>query len=398
VTAPAPAPSSLSAQGTPPSGSSTDPTAGQLWQAAKGPVTVLAVVLLAGIVVALATGGAPGGRLDPRSPAPSGARAVAEILRDQGVEVRLVTTTAAMTAATGRGDTLLVVDPDLLAGSQVESVRSIGADLVLLSPTAPGRYFPGVVASPADPGVRSPGCTLPAARRAGAADAGVIAYDVSSAADLGSPRLCYARDGAPSLVQGTVDGRPVTLLGSSSALTNSRLDDEGNAALVLGLLGAHPRLVWYLPSAADVPPSAQQSLYDLVPGGVWWGLVQLGVAVLLLALWRARRLGAVVVEPLPVVVRAAETVEGRARLYRRNGARGQAAESLRAGVRSRLGAALGLPRRAEPSALVGAVAARSGWSGADVTALLYGAAPADDAALVRLADHLDALEREVRRP
>jgi hypothetical protein len=47
---------------------------------------------------------------------------------------------------------------------------------------------------------------------------------------------------------------------------------------------------------------------------------------------------------------------------------------------------------------VSAVAARSGWSSADVTALLYGAAPADDAALVQLADRLDALEREVRRP
>jgi hypothetical protein len=33
-----------------------------------------------------------------------------------------------------------------------------------------------------------------------------------------------------------------------------------------------------------------------------------------------------------------------------------------------------------------------------VAALLYGAAPADDGALVRLADDLDALEREVRRP
>jgi hypothetical protein len=32
-----------------------------------------------------------------------------------------------------------------------------------------------------------------------------------------------------------------------------------------------------------------------------------------------------------------------------------------------------------------------------VDRLLYGAAPSDDPALVRLADELDALEREVRR-
>jgi hypothetical protein len=59
---------------------------------------------------------------------------------------------------------------------------------------------------------------------------------------------------------------------------------------------------------------------------------------------------------------------------------------------------VGLPVRAEPPAVVDAVAARSGRTASDVAALLYGAAPADDAALVRLADDLDALEREVSRP
>ena len=376
---------------------STDPGAGQVWQAVKGPLTVLVVVLLAGLVVALAAGGPAGGRLDPRSPAPSGSRALAQVLGDQGVQVVRVTTSAAMAATTGPDDTLLVVDPDLLADSQVEAVRATGADLVVVGATTPGRYLPGVSAEPAEPGVRAPGCDLPVAQRAGAVDAGGIAYNTDDT-KLRVPNLCYASDGRPSLVQVTVDGNLVTLLGPSSPLTNSRLDDEGDAALALGLLGGHDRLVWYLPTAADVPPSAQKSFYELVPDGVWWGLLQLGVAVLLLALWRARRLGAVVVEPLPVAVRAAETEEGRARLYRRNHARGQASESLRAGVRSRLGGVLGLPRRADPQALVTAVDARSSWSGADVTALLYGAAPADDAALVQLADRLDALEKEVRRP
>ena len=379
------------------SSASTDPGAGQVWQAVKGPLTVLVVVLLAGLVVALAAGGPAGGRLDPRSPAPSGSRALAQVLGDQGVQVERVITSAAMAATTGPDDTLLVVDPDLLADSQVEAVRATGADLVVVGATAPGRYLPGVSAEPAEPGVRAPGCDLPVAQRAGAVDAGGIAYNTDDT-KLRVPSLCYAGDGRPSLVQVRVDGNLVTLLGSSSPLTNSRLDDEGDAALALGLLGGHDRLVWYLPTAADVPPEAQKSFYELVPDGVWWGLLQLGVAVLLLALWRARRLGAVVVEPLPVAVRAAETEEGRARLYRRNHARGQASESLRAGVRSRLGGVLGLPRRADPQALVTAVAARSSWSGADITALLYGAAPADDAALVQLADRLDALEKEVRRP
>jgi hypothetical protein len=380
-----------------PAGTSTDPTAQDLWRAGKGPVAVLALVLLAGLLVALAAGGTDTRALDPRSPAPSGGRALAEVLRDQGVRVDRVATTDGLADTVGRDTTVLVVDPDLLTDGQIETLVNTGADLVVLSTVAPQRWVTGVGAQPVDPDVRSPGCRLPAARRAGRADAGLISYDVDGTS-LGSAVRCYARDGRPSLVQGQVGGQLVTLVGSGSGFTNSRLDDEGNAALALGLLGGHDRLVWLLPSRRVLPPQAQKSFYELVPHGVWWGLAQLAIAVLLLALWRARRLGPVVAEPLPVVVRAAEAVEGRGRLYRRAGARDRAGEALRSGVRARLVPALGLPRRVEPTAVVAAVAARSSRPAAEVGALLYGAAPADDASLVRLADALDDLEREVRRP
>lgn len=378
-------------------GSSTDPTAADVWRSAKGPVAVLALVLLAGLLLALAHGGSSSRRLDPASPKPDGGRALAELLRGQGVRVDVVTTSDEMAATTRRGDTLLVVEPDLLPDGQVERVRSIGADVVLLAPLRPGRYVPGVTARPTSSGVRSPGCGLAVARRAGRADAGVLGFATAGTPLAGAAR-CYPSDGAPSLVQGSPDGRTVTLVGSTDPFTNARLGDEGNAALALALLGAHPRLVWYLPSPSDVAARAPStSFYDLVPHGVWWGLLQLAVAVVLLALWRARRLGAVVTEPLPVVVRAAETVEGRARLYRRAGARGQAAEALRAAARARLLPALGLPRRTEPTSVVATVAGRAGRPAPEVAALLYGPAPADDAALVRLADDLDTLEKEVRR-
>jgi hypothetical protein len=181
-------------------------------------------------------------------------------------------------------------------------------------------------------------------------------------------------------------------------MTNDRLDDRGNAALAMGVLGARPRLVWYLPSFAEAGASGQESLYHLIPAGVWWAVFQLAIAVVLLAFWRGRRLGPVVPEPLPVVVRAAEVVEGRGRLYRRARARDRAAEELRAGLLARIGPGLGLPRRAGGAETVEAVATRSGRPSADVAALLYGAPPPTDDALVRLADELDRMEREVRRP
>ena len=121
------------------------------------------------------------------------------------------------------------------------------------------------------------------------------------------------------------------------------------------------------------------------------------IAVGLLMLWRARRLGRVVPEPLPVVVRASETVEGQGRLYRAARARRRAATALRAAALSRMAPRLGIRRDDGTAAMVDAVVTRTRRSPTDVTALLYGAEPEDDQALVTLADQLDALEAEVRR-
>jgi hypothetical protein len=154
--------------------------------------------------------------------------------------------------------------------------------------------------------------------------------------------------------------------------------------------------VWYRPSPADAR-GGNASLVDLLPDGWKWATLQLVIAAGLLALWRARRLGPVVTEPLPVVVRAAEAVEGRGRLYHQIQARDRAADALRSAARSRLQPRLGLGQATDRVGLVEAVSRRAGWPAADVDQLLYGAAPADDRALVRLADELDALEREVRR-
>jgi hypothetical protein len=118
----------------------------------------------------------------------------------------------------------------------------------------------------------------------------------------------------------------------------------------------------------------------------------------LVAVWRARRLGPVVTEPLPVVVRAAEATEGRARLYRRARARDRAADALRGAAVSRLAPRFGLGTAPDPQALAESLARHTGRPPHLVADLLYGPVPDDDAGLVALADALDALEEEVRRP
>jgi len=52
------------------------------------------------------------------------------------------------------------------------------------------------------------------------------------------------------------------------------------------------------------------SQMHLIPANVTWMVLQLCLVVLLLAVWKGRRLGPLVAERLPVVVRASETVEG----------------------------------------------------------------------------------------
>ncbi len=377
---------------------SLDPTGREVWHAVRGPGLIVLGVLLAAVAVAALGGGSQAGLLDPRAVDPSGSRAVAEVLRDQGVQVQLVQTNRGLRDIALPSDTVLVAFPDLLRPEQAATVRDIGADLVVIGSHIPEQFVAGVdLSGESALEARQPVCALPAAERAGIADTGGVSYD--PAPDAGDDTVgCYAREGLPSLVQVSTAGRTVTLLGSPQALTNDRIDELGNAALTLSLLGQNGRLLWYLPSLGDVSAGEQRSFYELVPDGFWWGLTQAVLAVLVLMFWRARRLGPVVPEPLPVVVRAAETVEGRARLYRRAGARDKAAAALRAGALRRLIPLMGLPRSAEPPAVVDAVAARTRRTAPDLAALLYGAAPADDAALVRLAGDLDALEREIRRP
>ena len=207
---------------------------------------------------------------------------------------------------------------------------------------------------------------------------------------------CYPVDGHPSLVRYQAAGRTVTLLGSGVPLTNAALAQRGNAALALNLLRGSPRIVWLVPSPPAVTAAGQKSLFQEIPGPAYLVTVQLFVAAGLAALWRTRRLGPLVAEPLPVVVRASETVEGHGRLYRSRRSRGRAAEVLRDAARHRITGRLALPAGADAGAVCAAVAALTGREPGAVQAILYGPAPRDDAALVALGRDIDALEGEVR--
>ncbi|MFI2318120.1 hypothetical protein AMK17_17140 [Streptomyces sp. CB00072] len=404
---------------------STAPTPGQVWTRARGILAVVLILVVAGITFAVVRSGTNHGQLDPRSTDPKGSRAVAELLKARGISVTVATTLDEATAATGPDTTLLVAGPNLLTRSQqlrLDETTSASAGRTLLiapGPAATTRLAPGVRAEPHHAvSALAPSCELPAARLAGTADMGGIRYATQAPTAI----TCYPTAGRPSLVVlPTGAGGDTILLGAPDLLHNERLDKQGNASLALQLLGSRPHLVWYLPSLTD--PSAttdadspgdeneeepeggardnaadESSFLDLVPSGWLWGTLQLTIAAVLAAVWRARRLGPLVTERLPVAIRASESAEGRSLLYRKANARDRAAAALRAATRTRIAPLAGVPARDAhtPDALLAAVSARITTPDHDVSTLLFGTAPPTDAALVLLADQLDALEREVR--
>src|SRR5690606_7198954 len=109
--------------------------------------------------------------------------------------------------------------------------------------------------------------------------------------------------------------RPETVIaGIAGSLTNERIEQQANAAAGLRLLGAHPQLVWYVPSLADAGDVPPQSLIDVLPDAFLPSVVVLVLALGATMVWRGRRLGPVVTEPLPAVVRSVETTQSRSRM------------------------------------------------------------------------------------
>ncbi|NIZ93083.1 DUF4350 domain-containing protein [Kineococcus rubinsiae] len=370
------------------------------WRRSRVVVVPLGLLVLLAVGLALAAPRTTRDALAPTSVAPAGSRALAQVLQAEGITVREARTFATATAAVGGGasTTLLVTAPVLLDPDRLREVGRLvaaGTDLVLVAPDAvvlDSLRLPLQVAG-VDPATeRTPGCDAPDAVAAGRTRAGGNLYAPGAGAG-GTPTVCFG--GSYARVE-AAGGGTVTVLGQRDVLTNQHVDQGGAAALALRTLGARPTLVWYLPSPTDVADGGAAPLSSLVPRWVLPSAVLLLLAGLALAPWRGRRLGRLVPEPLPVVVRSVESVEGRARLYARAGARERAARALRSAALRRLRVLVRLDATAPAHDVADAVAWATGRPATELRALLLPAEPADEAALVRLAVELDALEAQLR--
>jgi hypothetical protein len=373
---------------------SVTPTMTQRWRTARWVILALVVIAAITAVSTYLTAPRPGGRMDPAATSADGAHALVALLRDHRVDV-IVAENIGDVERFARPDTLLLAaethylaDDDLL-----RRLAAVPGDRLLVEPVAKVResLAPEIhVGDTITLGGR-PDCDLREASLAGEVQFG--AADTYQAAGDVPVARCY--QGA--LVRYSDGDRTVTVVGSADFMTNSGLLKQGNAALAMNLAGTRPRLIWYAPQRFEGEASGGTTVFDLIPDQVTWIVLQLCLVVALLAYWKGRRVGPLVAEELPVVVRASETVEGRGRLYRSHRTRDRAADALRTAALQRLTPRLGLGHNAAPPAVGEAVAARCGQHPESVRHMLFGPPPATDADLVNLAHALDDIERGVAR-
>jgi hypothetical protein len=315
--------------------------------------------------------------LSPTSRAGIGAATLADRLTRRGVVIdRRTDTPAALRAASSGDVTLFIPAPDLVWPNYLGRLPGLppSTHVVLVAPgpaqigqtglavTTAGHRW---AAAAPDPGCDQPWATGPAAARR-------WAY----VALAGGRFSCY--DGG--VVEAAGLGASVTFVGASDAFRNDRLDEHANAAFATGLLARSGKVVWLdlhkkerpppgpnpdpdadpLPTTQgpvsgpgepadpdDPPPDDNQAsgptIFDAFPPALWASLTLLAVAAIALAAASARRVGAPVAEPLPVRVRAAETVRGLGGLYRRAGADDASLATIQAAARRRLAEHFGLP-------------------------------------------------------
>jgi hypothetical protein len=359
---------------------------------------VIMLMIAAGTVLFTGASGIAGDRLSATNAAPAGSKALAEVLRQQGVTVTATSSLAATEVAiTDPADTtLFLFDPNgRLDPQQYDRVKDLAAGTVLMSPgfQALAALAPGVAQAGTVPDAPlTADCAVPAVTRAESVSGGGSGYRITAAER--ATGCLGSKGGVFSLVRLADGARSVTVLGTQDAFSNEHISERGNAALALGVLGEHTHLVWYLPGVSDI--AGGPTLAELTPQWVPGVMILLLLVFLAAAFWRGRRLGPLVVENLPVVVRASETMEGRARLYQKSSARLHALDALRIGAVQRLATQCGLSRLAAVDEVVAAVAALTDTDRIQVRDLLVDAVPATDRELVRLSDDLLELERAAR--
>ena len=146
---------------------------------------------------------------------------------------------------------------------------------------------------------------------------------------------------------------------------------------------------------ARLSPSSIRTRRALISDRVFQAILQLGVAFIVYALWRSRRVGQPVTEPQPVAIAGSQFVRAVGGLQQRSRSTDRAATILRTDTRRVLSDRFGVPLNLDTATLAELAAARTGLDRNQVAAALSDTPILDEASLVALGQQLDTICRQV---
>lgn len=294
-----------------------------------------------------------------------------------------------------RADVAVVLQDRMQAAPRdalVSWVRG-GGTLVVLDPSSPlappsTRDPLAAVTNPLEAGV----CSIDALRAVGGIDAGAAVRLEAGPED----QTCFGDHASSAFVVARrVELGEVVAVGGAAFVTNDLLGHRDNAVLAATMLAPSPGQRVRFVDPPSPAGGGDKTLGDLVSPGVKRGLLQLGVAFVLYALWRAVRLGRPVLEDQSVSVAGSELVAAVGRLLARTRSPGPVADAMRIDLRrslqARVGAGPGVPVRT----LAELVAARTGLSEELVLEAIDEREVTNDAELVAVARAVARIQQEV---
>jgi hypothetical protein len=361
--------------------------------ASRGAVVAGGVGLALVGIALLGSPSTDGPPLDPRSDAPDGTSALVTLVDRLGGDVDL------SPGLPGAGDEVALLLRDRLDEAQASAlgawVRS-GGRLVVADPSSsfapPTQDLGQDLIVDGDQVLERDVCTIDALAEANEVEAGATVHFDASDTD----GTCFGDDERAFVTTRDVRSGDVVAVGGPDLVTNGRLDDADNAVLAAALLAPEEGTRLRIIDLQTGVGSGDRSLAELVSDGVRRAGLQLGIAFLVYAAWRAVRLGRVVREPQPVQIAGSALVRASGRLLERGRAPGEVASVLRTGLRRDLRTRLGAGA-ASDDALAQLVVDRSGIDPEVARAAVGDDAVTDDEGLLRVARAVASVQEEVLR-
>ncbi len=367
--------------------------------------SALWVVLVIGAIVAvgaLSVSNRSAVPFDPDSTAPTGTRALVELVGSFGADVDVPDR-----FSTDDADVAIIFQdatgPDEDA-ALLEWVRG-GATLVVADPfsaLAPAADLSSDSTGPVD----RDRCTVDSLADIDRLDPTVPKAPSTAAVPtyaVGPDDFSCFGDGTDAFVVVTpVGAGHVVALGSGSLFMNGAIANADNAALATSLLAPRPgtRVAIVEPGAfGEGSPvgdlSISGSLDRLLGTGMRLLILQVGLAVVVLGLAQGRRLGRPVDEPQPVQIAGSELVAARGELMRQAGTPGDAAAILRADLRREICLRVGLAPTSSVEVIAATVEARTGIERHRVLPVIADQPVERDRDLVVLARSIDSIREEI---